>query len=363
MVVGVKNASKAVEYEFNVANSVKNYFIASYIEPDESYTYAYEASVKKDSSNNCELHLRGLAGDEPEIVLKAGQDGAERGDLIFTVPTNGCDLNTSTAELAIRSNGKGEVYSDRIVSNSGLIVGLPYELNESTKTQINSNGVEVAGSTNGPFIDVYEQDVDGKFVVTNESAKLLVKADGDGIYIDGVSEGHFGKTRYELSKDNFVYYLESELATQMEIDTSGDLNDFVIKYSGEETYGNLYVVQAGVAIESGSNSGVGNMLFKDSESSSYAGKNLIIIGGSCVNAEAARVLGVSANSGVPQCYADTGVKSGEFLLQQVKMDNGRDAIIVAGYEKEDTVKAVQRLLAEGIGEKGIFSTATSELVA
>lgn len=360
MVVGVKNVSKVVNYEFNVSNSVKNYFIASYIEPDESYTYAYEASVKKDSSDNCELHLRGLAGDEPEIVLKAGQDGAERGDLIFTVPTDGCDFGASTAELAIQSqNSKGEVYSDRIVSNSGLIVGLPYELSGDTKTQINSNGVAVTDSTNGPFIDVYEQDVDGKFVVTKESAKLLVKADGDGIYIDRVSEGHFGNTRYELSKDNFVYYLESELATQMEIDTSGDLNDFVIKYSGEETYGNLYVVQAGVAIESGSSSERGLMVFKDNETTSYARKNLIIVGGSCVNAAAAKALGVPSDRGVPQCYTDTGVKTGEFLLKKLSIDGGNYAIIVAGHEKGETEMAVQKLLAEGVVE-GVFPLVPSE---
>jgi len=148
----------------------------------------------------------------------------------------------------------------------------------------------------------------------------------------------------------------------MELDESDDLHTFVVKYSGEETYGNLYVAQEGVAQSSeGDNGNNGLMIFRDTEASSYAGKNLVIVGGSCVNSAAASALGVPSDRGTPGCYADTGLAAGQFLITKKSIDGGKFAVVVAGYEADDTVKAAQLFIEEGIAE-GKYSTITSEKI-
>ncbi len=72
------------------------------------------------------------------------------------------------------------------------------------------------------------------------------------------------------------------------------------------------------------------------------GKNLIVVGGSCVNTLAAELLGGS------YCGAEftshTGVGAGHFLIQTFDRGNGNVVTLVAGYNAEDTQKGVTYLL-------------------
>ncbi len=104
----------------------------------------------------------------------------------------------------------------------------------------------------------------------------------------------------------------------------------------------------------------GNMIFKDSEASSYAGKNVVIVGGSCVNSAAAAALGVAANTCGEAFTAATNVGAGQFLIKKTTL-NGKTAIVVAGYEADDTGKAAQYLINKGAIE-GVYTTATQEKV-
>jgi hypothetical protein len=71
--------------------------------------------------------------------------------------------------------------------------------------------------------------------------------------------------------------------------------------------------------------------------------NLIIVGGSCINSAAANVLG-GAYCG--EDFTDaTGVGEGQFLVQgfQDAFTPGKLALVVAGYEAQDTVNAAALL--------------------
>ncbi len=72
-------------------------------------------------------------------------------------------------------------------------------------------------------------------------------------------------------------------------------------------------------------------------------KNLVIVGGSCINSAAATVLG-GAYCG-PAFTEATGVGTGQFMIKGV-MDTfttGKLALVVAGYEAADTVNAATYL--------------------
>ena len=94
---------------------------------------------------------------------------------------------------------------------------------------------------------------------------------------------------------------------------------------------------------------IGNVVVLDSQVSSMQSHNLIVVGGSCINSVAATLLG-----GTTKCGADwttaTGVGSGQYLIQSFVNSNaaGKVALLVAGYDAQDTVNAANFLMNKGV---------------
>ncbi len=102
---------------------------------------------------------------------------------------------------------------------------------------------------------------------------------------------------------------------------------------------------------SGSVEELGSVAVADSEVSSVQDRNLIVVGGSCINSVAAKMLG---GSYCGPAFTDatkgngTGVGADQFLVKVIDSPytTGRIAMLVAGYEAADTTKAVEYLKME-----------------
>lgn len=137
------------------------------------------------------------------------------------------------------------------------------------------------------------------------------------------------------------------------IDTGdSDQATAVISYPDEQIYAQIYMAEASAAITPGqtsSGSGGQVLIVKDSELTSVSGKNLVIVGGSCINTAAAKIL----DSDSPLCTSmfteKTGVGAGQYIIKTVKSpwSDSKVAMLVAGYEAADTVNAVKKAL-EGV---------------
>ena len=116
---------------------------------------------------------------------------------------------------------------------------------------------------------------------------------------------------------------------------------------------------------------LGDVLVMDSEVNSVSSKNLIVVGGSCINAAAAKLLGDN-----PACEADfttaTGIGSGQFLIKGYATSSitSKIALLVAGYETVDTMNAVTYLRTQSPdtdkeykGTNGQTATMVTEEVA
>ncbi len=111
-------------------------------------------------------------------------------------------------------------------------------------------------------------------------------------------------------------------------------------YVGEDTS----VVTAGTAGTAGTSTPLGEVIVTDREVSSVGSRNLIVVGGSCINSAAATLVGGAF------CGADwteaTGVGSGQFLIKSYSAPSGlttKLALLVAGYNAADTVNAAKYL--------------------
>lgn len=193
----------------------------------------------------------------------------------------------------------------------------------------------------------------------------------DGLGIDSIEDtwsaaaAGWKSSRYTDSKQEDRANLWGSIIT---VDSSdSDQKSATISYPKEQIHAQLYVTEEAASITTGgSTTGVtalGEVLVKDSEVSSVSSKNLIIVGGSCINSAAAKVLGGS------YCSADfttaTGVGTGEFLLKGVTgaYTTGKIALVVAGYEAADTVNAAKYLTTQTVDTskeyKGTSATAAT----
>ena len=111
----------------------------------------------------------------------------------------------------------------------------------------------------------------------------------------------------------------------------------------------------GTTVAAGSSSSgtvkeLGAPFVKDSEVSSVSTKNLIVIGGSCVNTVAAQLLGSSAPLCDAAFTAKTGVSAGQFLIQSFASpySTGKVATLVAGFNAQDTVNAAKYFTTQAV---------------
>jgi len=170
----------------------------------------------------------------------------------------------------------------------------------------------------------------------------------------------FGDSLIDVSttESEVMDYFGIILSEGTDVESQVENDKITLSVPEEQVFAKVSVSMGASTTSTGS---VGNMIFRDTEASSYAGKNVVIVGGSCVNSAAATVLGVASDRGVPGCYADTGLSAGQFLIKKGLL-NGKTAIVVAGYEADDTVKAAQFLINKGALE-GKYSSTTSEIIA
>jgi len=122
-------------------------------------------------------------------------------------------------------------------------------------------------------------------------------------------------------------------------------------YPKEQVYANIYFAEEGATITDGSTGGsLGEVLVKDREVSSVSTKNLIVVGGSCINSAAATLLGGA------YCTSDfttnTGVGSGQYLIKSFSGSTltsaSKIALLVAGYDAADTVNAAKYLTTQTV---------------
>jgi hypothetical protein len=125
------------------------------------------------------------------------------------------------------------------------------------------------------------------------------------------------------------------------LNVPSDVQEATVIIGGSDT-----VITAGASA-----TGVGYVVEDTKMSSTDLAKNLIVVGGACVNKVAAKIIG----SDVPICGADwtnkTGVGAGQALVKVVDAavaggtGTGKVAMLIAGYDATDTTKAVSTVIA------------------
>ena len=285
--------------------------------------------------------------------------------------TNSTGLHTnwtidSTIIYTGTNPGNGAVFADQ-----SLTVGqLTYSINGTTsnnQTKVYLNNPSTGVQINGPAIVIFEGKNNSNLYNT---IVIDVEANSAGSSTDpvGVNDVYFTSGVWDSVS------LQSDSDISQSVDTFGTLviedgntasqKVVTINYPEEQVYADLYVASSGAVISDGS---IGAPVILDSEvSTSGADKNLIVVGGSCVNTLAAELLTSGAASCEGAFTTATGVSAGQYLIQSFSR-SGKIATVIAGYDVTDTAKAADHLInlkpsTDVATGKKIFATANSQEV-
>ncbi len=208
-----------------------------------------------------------------------------------------------------------------------------------------------------PSIVIFEEEDDN-----NEYQAIVIDMEGVGTNAAGVGVSDAistymndtaGKTYGSTDWDNINLESDNDKYASMDLwgtlmirdDSDSDQSTLEISYPDEQVAALVYVAEEDASITPGMGGGsggsLGEIIVKDSEVGSVGSKNLIVVGGSCINTAAATLLGGA------HCSADfteaTGVGSGQFLLKGYSDSTltTKLALLVAGYNVDDTVKGAK----------------------
>ena len=341
-------------------------FVASWASTRDAESYYLKASVRYDSDG-----VRNLTTITDKITSNIlcedliATQSCTIGNVVLTI--NKVDYISGGDRLVNMTINSAGGFNN-LYTKEGLRIYLPfYNINaadnsttSTTKGLISTN---ITGAPAGNNVDMYtlwmgEENKDG----TLDSVAFNFTIDDSGTttkYIT-VSEVYGDGTAYETptsASKIWESYVVSDLATKILHDKTGT-NQYSAgaEYHGSEVYANVFLAASSATVTAGtSTAGGGTVLFvKDTEVDSVKDKDLIVVGGSCINEAAAKILNVTKGTCGADFTAKTTVDAGKYLIKAVASpyNSAKTAVLVAGYEAAETKLAVAKLKESHLTDVG-----------
>jgi len=211
----------------------------------------------------------------------------------------------------------------------------------------------VTTSTNLPVHPVI-MFVEDKDKSDADARNVILMNTTDGTYSQLNNVLFTGATEYDSETwddTKYIGYLTNYGTYALKDSTNTNYALGSLSYGNAQMYANVYLAETSATITAGSTGGtgqLGDILVKDSEVSNVATKNLIVVGGSCINSAAAALVG-GTKCGASWTEA-TGVGSGQFLIKGYASSSitSKLALLVAGYDVADTTNAATYLRTKAV---------------
>lgn len=325
------------------SNEYHDKMVISYNSSNDAQSYVVSFTTNEDTSaGRNETTVKDEITGETWSDRKTG-DIFNLGDVQFTISTI---WDNSTDEwVEVNWTIADGMSISRLYTEGGLMIQLPYEAATANGAiNFSSNSSDGAGHT--PFsyyLFMQGEDKDDN-LVSGTLFNFTVNDNSDSeLEISEVDNSGTGGPR-GLEQDNsntYQTYVKDDVAPRILHYTNGDQDYAEIYYptGDSETYAEVFLASDETTISSGGSTGV--MTFTDVETASFAGKNIVVVGGSAINSVAAELLG-GAYAG-EAFTAQTSVAAGGYLIQSFAR-GGATALLVAGYNAEDTTKATTYLV-------------------
>ncbi len=321
-----------------------DYFVASYNDGSNAESYLVKADSFKieDAVNKTDFTYR--TGATWTTVASEAVDGevVTIGNVEFTVGT------IEKAQKTVNITAGTNVNFHELYSAEGMQIYLPY-FNESdsflagSKGVINSSAKTSTGGNPTTFSLVFDEEDKNENIGSGETFNATLGWDSSSTPEAEVSDVVDETVTFEEIGTTDVYrsFIYSALATELLWNKpSGSQKSLDVMYHGAESYGKFYITASDAV-----SSSAGSMIFKDNEKSSWETRDVVLVGGSCINSATAEALGVPENTCEAAFTAATSVGEGQYLIESVEgFMTGKIALVVAGYSEADTAAAASKLV-------------------
>ncbi|MBT3404742.1 hypothetical protein HN832_02585 [archaeon] len=329
-----------------------SYFVASYNVTAEGESYLLRAKISEDSTNaRNETDIeKNVDGTWTTVCKeKIAADTCDIGDVTLTI--NAVNYTSGGLESIDIAAGTNVVFN-RLYTAGGMGIYLPIEGVDTATVPgaINVTNGTVAGySAASWFLSFDYEDKDdnlgkGIFNLTIDDTST------GALQVSQVNHaGSGGGTGLEIDETStyeaYMVVTQGEVAPRVLHYTNPDEDYAEVYYptGTSETSAKVYLTETG---STGTAVNGGSMVFTDAEKASWQAKNVVLVGGSCINSATATALGVTSGTCGSAFTDATGVGAGQYLIKSVDgaFTSGKIALVVAGYEKDDTAAAASRLV-------------------
>src|SRR3989344_494887 len=333
---------------FNVTRG-DEWFVASWNSSTDSKSYLLEiesGDLEEENGINKTTIRNVITGDECE--KKAPGDDCDFGDVTLTIN----NVWKSGSDKAVNITGGSGVTFNTLYTKEGLKIALPYNTAVSG-SQTADGAINISNSSAGHGYDNFwlflnEENKD-ESVAAGTKFNVTIDDNSDGqLQISQVNNGGTGGANgLETTDDSNIYetYIVSDLATKISHDTgstTSDQDSVKVVYAGEESYVEVFATESVATL----GASAGNMVFKDTEKSSWQDRDVILVGGSCINTATAEALEVASGTCGSAFTAASNVGASQYLIKSIASPwtSGKIALVVAGYEREDTAAAASQLV-------------------
>ncbi len=321
-----------------VLNTTENsYFAATWISGQDAETYIYELKSITSSTNETKLDNLAVGGTDITLDGTIG-DSDFNGELTIALTAINDAQDVATLTLT-RTSGSGTLYADRIVTKGGLQFLLP-QIDDSSNANTFIN--TTVGFEPTTFVLQFTEEDKDDNIASGVAFNVTLTVDTSETTIEPTSTT---VSTFKISKTSDIQegYVVSDIATKVSHDKSSDTNTLDVMYPGAESFAEVYISEFSVTV-----SGIeaGSLVMKDTEKSSWSNRHVVLVGGSCINSATAEALGVSTGTCAADFTSATGVGSGEYMIKSVgnAFTSGKIALVVAGYDKADTIAAASKLI-------------------
>lgn len=338
------------------------------------------------TGSSYEATLSNTTGGFTKQVSMFGGTGytiwANRAGTAINITWDGTTATTLFPRVKLRDGGWLAFLTDTTVANGTQVIlpeggstidsaGVSAGVSNATGTLV-ANGINWTTKENNGGVDIYGI-VNCNFNSTRGPAVLFLEPkkwdDGTrGNYVciplttTGTTEIAIGDPVTDATNSGFIALNSDSTVKQLvdkfgtfvtKTDKTNENGKAVLSYPKSQMTVDVLFTAKGATASSGSSGGgsvteIGSLVKEDSEISAVQDRNLIVIGGSCINSIAAKILGVPEHTCSTDFTTKTGIGPDQFLIKVVNSPYtaGRIAMLVAGYEAADTTKAVEYLKVE-----------------
>jgi hypothetical protein len=336
--------------------NISDYFITG----SNEYTQIWKVKSIDVSEGEVKVEDQG-SGSSAVTVTVAGTRGSTASLTLADGSSATITLTGNASDSSAAINVSGLV--KHLYTKNGAMIDLTYaDAPSSNLSEIRV--VEETAYNGGAFTTNADATV-GKNVTVRLSHVITARS-GKDMQIRDVMGANTGYTldtdRWTDDVGDYDNYHLTNYGTFLQY--TGNTDKIATMYYPEDAMSvGFYIGEVSSEITPGSTGSAGGQIaiVQDKDVSTVANKHLIVIGGSCVNTVAAKILGSDTPLCGPDFSAATNVGAGGYIIKTVASPENADkiAMLVAGFEAADTTNAVKRAkvidgVSTEIGSEEIF---------